>query len=75
MKSSADMFFSSISTRESMRDGVLPGIRDLEQLEPDFPLPMASSQNREVALRNGLISSVGLDGHCSALVLTQYNHA
>jgi len=57
---------------ESMRDGVLPGIRDLEYLETDIPLPMARSHNQQAMLRSGLISSVGLDGHCCALILSQY---
>jgi 3-oxoacyl-[acyl-carrier-protein] synthase II len=55
----------------AMREGVLPGIRHLEHLEPDFPLAMARPHNHRLDLRCGLINSVGLDGNCCALVLAR----
>ena len=55
----------------AMDDDVLPGIRLLEHVEENFPLHRASPYNQRVDLRNGLINSVGLDGHCCSLVITQ----
>lgn len=57
----------------AMRDGVLPGIRHLEQREADFPLHQARPDNQQVHLRNGLINAVGSDGNCCSLVVTQWN--
>jgi 3-oxoacyl-(acyl-carrier-protein) synthase len=57
----------------AMRDDVLPGIRHLEQVEEDFPLRRASPCNQHVHLCNGLMNSIGLDGNCCALVITQWN--
>lgn len=55
----------------TMRDGELPGIRDLKQVEADFPLKLAGPGNRRIDLRAGLVNSVGLDGHCCSLVLAR----
>jgi 3-oxoacyl-[acyl-carrier-protein] synthase II len=59
-----------VALLETIRDGVLPGIYHLEQLEENFPLVMASQENREVAVHHGLVNSVGFDGHCCSLVLS-----
>jgi 3-oxoacyl-[acyl-carrier-protein] synthase II len=61
----------TIALLAAMREGVLPGIRCLEHLEADFPLTMASPHNRQLDLRSGLISAVGLDGNCCALVVAR----
>jgi 3-oxoacyl-[acyl-carrier-protein] synthase II len=61
----------AISLLQTMRDGVLPGIRQLKEFEDDFPLKMARSESQEVDVINGLINSVGLDGHCCSLILSQ----
>jgi 3-oxoacyl-[acyl-carrier-protein] synthase II len=50
-------------------DGVLPGIRGLERLDEDFPLAGAAVENRRAEVRRALLTAVGVDGHCWALVL------
>jgi 3-oxoacyl-[acyl-carrier-protein] synthase II len=54
-------------------DGVLPGIAGLEQIDPDLPLPgAAAAATRRLApaeRRRVLVTAVGADGHCAALVL------
>ena len=54
-----------------MRDGVLPGIPQLKELEDGFPLEMVRSESQETDVVNGLINSIGLDGHCCSLILTR----
>src|SRR2546425_789485 len=61
----------AVSLLQTMRDGVLPGIRQLEEFEDDFPLEMAQAESQEVDVINGLINSTGLDGHCCSLILGQ----
>ena len=61
----------AIALLETMRDGVLPGIPQLKETEEDFPLKMARSKNQEADVINGLINSIGFDGHCSSLILAQ----
>lgn len=56
---------------ETMRDGVLPGTAHLEETDDDFPLPWVSTVRRKIDPRNGLVNSVGLDGHCCSLVLAR----
>jgi 3-oxoacyl-[acyl-carrier-protein] synthase II len=63
----------TVALLAAMRDDVLPGIRHLEQVEEDFPLHRTGPCNQRVHLRNGLINSIGLDGNCCALVITQWN--
>jgi 3-oxoacyl-[acyl-carrier-protein] synthase II len=63
----------AISLLETMRDGVLPGIQCLEEVDDDFVLDLVGPDSREVDLEMGLINSVGLDGHCSSLVLARCN--
>ena len=62
---------SVVALLATMRDGVLPGIRRLEQIEEDFPLKMASPNNLQIDLRRGLVNSVGLDGNCCSLVVAR----
>jgi len=61
----------TISLVETMLDGVLPGICNLQEVEADFPFNLASSDNREIDMRTGLINSVGFDGQCCSLVLSR----
>ena len=61
----------AIALLETMRDGVLPGINGLEQVEDDLPFDMISADNREIDLEIGLINSVGFDGHCCSLVMAR----
>jgi 3-oxoacyl-[acyl-carrier-protein] synthase II len=60
-----------IALLETMRDGVLPGIPQLEEFEDGFPLEMARSESQEADVTNGLINSIGLDGHCCSLILSR----
>jgi 3-oxoacyl-(acyl-carrier-protein) synthase len=61
----------AIALLETMRDGVLPGINGLEQIENDLAFDMISSDNREIDLEDALINSVGFDGHCCSLLLVR----
>ena len=55
----------------TMRDGVLPGIRQLQQVEDHFPLTLANSDNQNVDVQTGLINSICFDGHCCSVVLAR----
>lgn len=55
----------------TMRDGVLPGIPNLKEVEKDFPLDLAGAENSNIDLRACLVNSVGLDGHSCSLVLAR----
>ncbi|MGA9770771.1 MAG: beta-ketoacyl-[acyl-carrier-protein] synthase family protein [Blastocatellia bacterium] len=57
---------------EAMRQGILPGIKDLQQYEEGFPLRGATAENKNVDIRNGLINSVGFDGNCCSLILSRW---
>lgn len=59
----------AIALLETMRDGVLPGIPQLKEIEDGFPLEMARSESQEIDATTGLINSIGLDGHCCSLIL------
>ncbi|HEV3469715.1 MAG TPA: beta-ketoacyl-[acyl-carrier-protein] synthase family protein [Pyrinomonadaceae bacterium] len=55
----------------TMRDGVLPGVRNFERGDDGFPLASVSPAGRRVEVRRAVISSVGFDGHCCALLLAR----
>jgi len=61
----------AVALLETMRDGMLPGIPQLKEINDDFPLKMVRADSREEDVINGLINSIGFDGHCSSLILTQ----
>lgn len=61
--------FATIALLESMRAGVLPGIRGLEQPEPGLSLSGIQAGAREIEARRGLVDAVGLDGNVAALVI------
>jgi 3-oxoacyl-(acyl-carrier-protein) synthase len=61
----------AVALLETMRDGVLPGIPQLEEIEEHFPLEMIRPNSREEDVINGLINSIGLDGHCCSLILSR----
>lgn len=61
--------FQTVALLEAMRTGRLPGIRGLEELEPDFPLAGATAAGHQLELRRGLLVAQGLDGNVCALVL------
>lgn len=60
---------------ETIGDGVLPGIAGLDQVEPGLPLPLpetapaATRRLAPAARQRVLVTAVGADGHCAALVL------
>ena len=64
----------AVDLLETMRDGVLPGISQLKETEDGFPLEMATSECREGLVMNGLVNSIGLDGHCCSVVLTHCDY-
>ncbi|MCP3963364.1 MAG: hypothetical protein GY719_36460 [bacterium] len=61
--------FGTIALLESLRSGVLPGIRGLEEPEEGLGLEGLSPRAREIETRLGLIDAVGLDGNVCALVI------
>jgi 3-oxoacyl-[acyl-carrier-protein] synthase II len=63
--------FQAVAMIESLRGGVLPGIAQLEEPDPDFPLEAATSRNRKGEFSNGLISTIGIDGNCCAAVIAR----
>src|SRR5215471_7016348 len=48
---------------QSIGDGVLPGIHQLERIDEDNPLRMLSEDPIEIAVPTGLINSIGFDGN------------
>jgi 3-oxoacyl-[acyl-carrier-protein] synthase II len=62
-----------IALLETMRDGVLPGIKWLEQADEALPFEIIGPDNRQVEVEVGLINSVGFDGHCCSLLLARCN--
>ncbi|MEK6279454.1 MAG: beta-ketoacyl-[acyl-carrier-protein] synthase family protein [Acidobacteriota bacterium] len=56
---------------ETMRDGVLPGTINVAEAEDDFPFPWVSTVRRKIDPLNGLVNSVGFDGHCCSLILAR----
>jgi 3-oxoacyl-[acyl-carrier-protein] synthase II len=65
----ASAAIQAIDAIETLHDGRLPGIPGFAGRDGDPPLGSVSSQSREIKPKNLLISSVGLDGHCCALVM------
>jgi len=61
----------TIALLETMRDGVLPGINGLEQVEDELAFDLISPDNSEIELDEALINSTGFDGHCCSLVLAR----
>jgi 3-oxoacyl-[acyl-carrier-protein] synthase II len=61
----------TVALVETLRDGVLPGIGQLEQVEGDLPLEMASPHSRRLEPSTGLINSVGFDGGCCSIVVSR----
>jgi 3-oxoacyl-[acyl-carrier-protein] synthase II len=53
----------------AMERGELPGIPGLEETDDGFPLAQAQPASRAVQAEAALVTSVGLDGNCCALVL------
>src|SRR5579864_2167084 len=60
---------------ETMRQGVLPGIPHLSEVDAGLPLRMAGPENREVDARIGLVNSVGHYGSCCSVVVARENRS
>jgi 3-oxoacyl-[acyl-carrier-protein] synthase II len=59
----------AVAALEAMRDGVLPGIPGLGEVEEGFPLAPAGPVAQTFEASNTLVNSVGFDGHtCSVLL-------
>jgi 3-oxoacyl-[acyl-carrier-protein] synthase II len=59
----------AVALVESLRTGVLPGVPGLEEPEEPFLAGKTTAAGRDLDPRTGLVSSVGFDGDCCALVL------
>ena len=59
----------TVALLQAMESGVLPGVRGLEKLEDGMPPEMVAAGSREVQIRRGLVTAVGLDGQAAALVV------
>jgi 3-oxoacyl-[acyl-carrier-protein] synthase II len=59
----------AVALLQSMASGVLPGVLGLERVDDGVPPGLASRDNRELEIRRGLVTAVGLDGTCCALIL------
>jgi len=65
----ASSALQAVALLGTLDDGVLPGISGLESCEEGFPLAGAVAENRRIQARRALLTAVGADGHCCALVL------
>ena len=61
----------AIDLIETMRSGVLPGIRGLEQKDPLLPELNFCQARREIHVQSGLINSIGLDGSVYSLLISR----
>ncbi len=61
--------FGTIALIESMRAGVLPGVRGLEEPDASLPAGGLSAEPREISGTRGLVDAVGLDGNVAALIV------
>jgi 3-oxoacyl-[acyl-carrier-protein] synthase II len=59
----------TVALVQSMASGVLPGVHGLQQVDDGVPPGLASGDNRELEIRRGLVTAVGLDGTCCALIV------
>ena len=61
--------FGTIALLEAMRNGVLPGVRGLQEPEEGLPLRGLEEHSHDLEARTGLVTAVGLDGNVAALVV------
>ena len=59
----------AVDLLQTMQTGVLPGIRGLQQHEPEMPKLNFCRQTKEIMGHSGLINSVGFDGNACSLVI------
>lgn len=67
--------FQAVALLGTLEDGVLPGVPGLEATEPGFPLGGVKPQSRRIEVRRALLTAVGVDGHCCALILSKQGGA
>jgi 3-oxoacyl-[acyl-carrier-protein] synthase II len=60
----------TIDLLETMRDGVLPGIPQFEEIENGLPFEMVGRKSQRIDVLTGLINSVGFDGNCCVLIMS-----
>jgi 3-oxoacyl-[acyl-carrier-protein] synthase II len=60
-----------VAALETLREGRLPGIPRLEEVEEDFPLALAGRAAQSADACNVLVNSVDFDGHCRSLLLAR----
>jgi len=65
----ASAALQAVDMIETLRDGRVAGVRGFHRPGDAFPLRSVSADCRTVQPRSCLINSVGLDGHCCALIL------
>lgn len=61
----------AVAALEALRAGEAPGVRGLERLPADFPLPRAGIDTRPIERPTVMLDAVGLDGHRCALLMTR----
>jgi 3-oxoacyl-(acyl-carrier-protein) synthase len=62
--------FQAVAALDTLGSGMLPGIRGLERTEDRFPLPGVAAGSRRIEARTVLLTAVGHDGHCCAVLLS-----
>jgi len=59
----------AIALIQSIREGLLPGIPQLETPDAGNPLKMLGREAREIGCGTGLVNSMGFDGNCCSVVI------
>jgi 3-oxoacyl-[acyl-carrier-protein] synthase II len=59
----------TVAMIEAMHQHLVPGIPDLDEVVDSFLIGKACRVSRRQEVRTGLVSSIGFDGHCCAVVL------
>ena len=59
----------TVALIEAMRQRMVPGIPGLDEVVDSFLIGKACRVSRRQEVRTSLVSSVGFDGHCCAVVL------
>ena len=59
----------AIATMLSVREGIVPGTRNITTIDPEVKVDVAT-ENREVTLTAALNDSFGFGGHNVALIFT-----